>query len=70
MIAQNVCLDKFDHIIKKMHFRLKTGVPHMRALITLHLTHKFHMHTDRPILSRNAILILCGLVSHQNKGNK
>ena len=32
LIFQNVCLDEFYHIItKEMHFRIKTGEPHVRA---------------------------------------
>ena len=68
MIAPNICLDEFYHIIKKMHFGVKTGDPHVWACPPA--TPKTHMHADRPFLSRNAILTLCGLISHQNKENK
>ena len=70
MIAQNVQLDEFYHIIKKkLHFRLKIGDPQLRVRPPPS-TPNNNMHTDIAILAQNVLLINCGLISHQNEQNK
>ena len=70
MIAQNVRLDEFYHIIKKNKViwvkkgRLSISVTPCSPRL------KIGMLSDRSFLPQNAILTLCGPISHQNKENK
>ena len=70
MIAQNVHLDEYYHIIKKKYCHLSQKQPPFNFSNIHPATPKIRLHADRPILYQNAILVHCRLISHQKLQNK
>ena len=58
----------FTILLKKMHFRLKIGDPHLR--VRPPPTPNNNMHTDIAVLAQNVFIIYCGLISPQTEQNK
>ena len=52
-------------MVPKLHFEVKTICPHVGVYMQIYKY--IYIHTDRPVLSRNAILMLIGVITHENE---